>query len=294
MATSEKGAVLITGASTGIGRATALHLERKGYRVFAGVRKQEDAESIEEEGSDDLTAVKIDVANRRSIGNARNRVKRAVGDEGLKALFNNAGIGGGGPIEFMPLEDFRQVVDVNLIGQIAVTQAFLPLIRQAERPTILFTSSIGGRIASPFLSPYNATKFAIEALADCLRRELAPWGIRVVLIEPGSIDTEIWAKGRETMADRVSALDEEAKRLYGAQLARYGEVLEETAAAGIPPEKVARVVERAIRKPNPKPRYLVGTDAKIAAKLSAALPDRTFDRVLRRQMKVPEPGSTQS
>jgi NAD(P)-dependent dehydrogenase (short-subunit alcohol dehydrogenase family) len=287
MAANEKGAVLVTGASTGIGRATALLLDRKGYRVFAGFRRQEHADSLEEEASGNLTPVKIDVSSKRSISNAQNTVQRAVGDEGLAALFNNAGVASGGPIEFMDVDDLRQVLEVNVVGQVAVTQTFLPLLRKAEQPTILFTSSIGGRVASPFLSPYNVSKFGIEALSDSLRRELAPWGIRVVVIEPGSIDTEIWAKGRETMLERVRGLPEEARRLYGAQLARYGEVLQETAESGIHPEKVAEVVERAISSPNPKTRYLVGTDAKVAARISAALPDKTLDRLLRRQLKMP-------
>lgn len=291
MATNRKGSVLITGASTGIGRATALYLDRQGYRVFAGVRKQTDAQSLKEEGSDSLTPVTIDVSSRRSINSAKSEVRRVVGRDGLEALFNNAGIGRGGPIEFLDLDDLRQNLEINVVGQVAVTQAFLPLLREAEAAKIVFTSSINGRVAMPFLSPYNASKFGIEALADTLRRELAPWDIKVVVIEPGLIDTPIWAKAGDTASELIASLPPQARKLYGPQLSRVREMLREAADRGIHPDKVARVVERAIRKSNPKTRYLVGTDAKIAARLNAALPDKTFDRIVRMQTKLPKRGS---
>lgn len=291
MATNRKGSVLITGASTGIGRATALYLDRQGYRVFAGVRKQADAKSLKEEGSDSLTPVTIDVSSQRSINSAKSKVQRAVGRDGLEALFNNAGIGRGGPIEFLDLDDLRQNLEINLVGQVAVTQAFLPLLREAEAAKIVFSSSINGRVAMPFLSPYNASKFGIEALADSLRRELAPWDIKVVVIEPGLIDTPIWAKAVDTASELIGSLPPQARKLYGPQLSRMGEMLQEAADRGIHPDKVARVVERAIRKPDPKTRYLVGTDAKVAARLNAALPDKAFDRMVRLQTKLPKRGS---
>src|SRR5919109_1586684 len=202
MAGNASGAVVVTGASTGIGRATALYLDRKGYRVFAGVRKQADAKSLSDAGSDRLTPITIDVTKQRSITAARQQVERAVGDGGMAGLVNNAGVGGRGPIETMPLEDFRDVLEVNLVGQLAVTQAFLPLIRKAKG-TVVFVASIGGRVASPFMSPYNTSKFGVEALGESLRHEVKPWDIDVVIVEPGSIDTDIWAKGEETMRYRL-------------------------------------------------------------------------------------------
>ena len=286
MAGNESGAVVVTGASTGIGRATALFLDEKGYRVFAGVRKAADAESLAKEASDRLTPITIDVTEERSISSAKEEVERAVGEDGLVGLVNNAGIGRGGPIEVMPIDDFRINLEVNVVGQVAVTQAFLPLIRQGSG-TVVFIASIGGRIASPFLSPYAASKFAIEAVGEALRRELKPWDIDVAVIEPGSISTEIWNKASETAEDRVGQMSPSARRLYGKQMARYGEVIEETAKRGIPPSKVAKVIHKAIRSDKPKHRYLVGTDAKIAARLNGALPDRTFDRMLHRQLKLP-------
>jgi NAD(P)-dependent dehydrogenase (short-subunit alcohol dehydrogenase family) len=186
----------------------------------------------------------------------------------------------------MPVDSFRSTLEVNLVGQLAVTQAFLPLVRQAKG-TIVFIASIGGRIASPFLSPYNASKFALEALAESLRAEVKPWDIDVVVVEPGSIDTKIWEKGGDQLQEAQAAMPPEAKRLYGKQLKRFGELTEETASRGIPPEKVAEVIHKGIRSDKPKHRYLVGTDAKVAARLKGNLPDRAFSRLMGRQTKMP-------
>jgi NAD(P)-dependent dehydrogenase (short-subunit alcohol dehydrogenase family) len=287
MAGNESGAVVVTGASTGIGRATALLLDRKGYRVFAGIRKQADADELSRTGSDRLTSITIDVADEQSIAAARRQVAEALGDQGLVGLVNNAGVGGGGgPIEHMSLDDLRAALEVNLVGQVAVTQAFLPLIRRGKG-TIVFLASIGGRVASPFMSPYNTSKFGVEALGESLRHELRPWEIDVVVVEPGSIDTEIWGKAAETTRDRVEGMPEDARRLYGKQLTRFGEMIRETAGRGIPPEKVATVVWKAISSDNPRHRYLVGTDAKIGGRLKGVLPDRVFSRLAGRQMKMP-------
>jgi NAD(P)-dependent dehydrogenase (short-subunit alcohol dehydrogenase family) len=286
MAGNESGAVVVTGASTGIGRATALLLDNKGYRVFAGVRKQADAKSLSEEGSDRLTPITIDVTKDRSIKAARDKVQKAVGKDGLVGLVNNAGVGGGGPIEFMDLNSFRDTLEINLVGQIAVTQAFMSQIRKAKG-TVVFVASIGGRIATPFLSPYNASKFGVEALGESLRAEVKPWGIDVAVVEPGSIDTAIWAKGADTASDQVKDLSPAARRLYGKQLTRFGEVLNETADRGIHPNKVAKVIHKAIRSDKPKHRYLVGTDAKVAARLKGTLPERTFSKMVARQTKMP-------
>jgi NAD(P)-dependent dehydrogenase (short-subunit alcohol dehydrogenase family) len=286
MAGNASGAVVVTGASTGIGRATALLLDAEGYRVFAGVRKEADARELGKDGSDRLTPITIDVTDASQIESARQEVADAVGDAGLVGLVNNAGVGGGGPIEFMPLDELRDTLEVNLIGQVAVSQAFIPLIRRGKG-TIVFIASIGGRVASPFMSPYNTSKFAIEALGESLRHELRPWGIDVAVVEPGSIDTEIWSKGNEQLREQVGEMPEDARRLYGRQVTRFGEVLNETASRGIAPEKVAEVIHKAIASDKPKHRYLVGTDAKIGARLKGTLPDRTFSKLAARQMKMP-------
>ena len=286
MAGNASGAVLVTGTSSGIGRATALLLDAEGYRVFAGVRKEADGRELSQACSDRLTPVTIDVTDAGHIESAREQLAEAVGGEGLVGLVNNAGVGGGGPIEFMPLDELRRTIEINLIGQVAVTQACIPLLRRAKG-TIVFIASIGGRVASPFMSPYNTSKFAIEALGESLRHELRPWEIDVTVVEPGSIDTEIWSKGNEQIRERLDEMPEDARRLYGRQITRFGEVLNETASRGIPAEKVAEVVHKAIASDNPKHRYLVGTDAKIGARLKGTLPDRTFSKLAARQMKMP-------
>ena len=286
MTPNATGAVVVTGASTGIGRATALRLDAEGYSVFAGVRKEEHARDLAQAGSDRLTPVTLDVTETDQIESTREQVAEAVGDRGVVGLVNNAGVGGGGPIEFMPLDELRTTLEVNLIGQVAVTQAFIPLIRRGKG-TIVFIASIGGRVASPFMSPYNTSKFAIEALGESLRHELRPWGIEVVVVEPGSIDTEIWSKGNEQIRERLGEMPEDARRLYGPQMTRFGEVINETASRGIPPEKVAEVIHSAIGSEKPKHRYLVGTDAKIGARLKGTLPDRTFSKLAARQLKMP-------
>jgi len=286
MAGNTSGAVVVTGASTGIGRATALYLDKKGYRVFAGVRKDEDAKSLKEAGSDQLKPIKIDVTKERSVAAAARNVKRVLGDEGLVGLVNNAGVGGGGPVEFVPVDDFRNTLEVNVVGQVAVTQAFLPLIRKAKG-TVVFIASIGGRIASPFLSSYSASKFAVEALGDSLRREVSPWNIDVVVVEPGTIATEIWSKGKDALQETTAAMPADAVRLYGPQLQAWSQTfMGEGDTQGISPDKVARVIHKGIAKDKPKPRYLVGADAKIGAKIHRAVPTRTFDRMARRRFKL--------
>ncbi len=287
MARKEKGAVVVTGASTGIGRATALHLDELGYRVFAGIRKQRDAKGLRKEGSQRLAPISIDVTKRRSIAAARAKVQRAVGRSGLTALVNNAGIASAGPVEHLAVEEFRRVVETNLIGQYAVTQEFLPLIRRGQG-TIVFNTSIGGRVATPFMSPYNASKFGLEALADSLRRELKPWEIDVVVVEPGSIATPIWEKGVENYQRAEANFGREAKRLYGKQIEAMVEASRETAERGIEPEAVAKVIGRAIKRRRPRTRYLVGIDAKIMRRVSSVLSDRMADRAIRRSMKLPD------
>ena len=287
MAGNKSGAVVVTGASTGIGRATALLLDKNGYRVFAGVRKQADAKELQEAGSDRLVPITIDVTMERSIASAKQKVQGAVGKDGLVGLVNNAGTGGGGgPIEYMNIKDLRSTLDVNLIGQVEVTQAFIPLIRKGKG-TIVFMASIGGRIANPFMSPYNVSKFGLEGLGESLRHELKPWDIDVAVIEPGSIDTGIWEKGAKAAEDRVASATPEAKRLYGKQMGRFRELIGETASRGIPPEKVAKAVWKAIRSDNPRHRYLVGADARIGARLKGNLPDRTFSKVVGGRFKMP-------
>jgi NAD(P)-dependent dehydrogenase (short-subunit alcohol dehydrogenase family) len=279
MSSATRGAVVITGSSTGIGRAAALHLDELGFQVFAGVRKEIDGDSLREAASDRLEPLILDVTNAEQISNAAGRVREAT-DGRVIGLVNNAGVGAGGPIEVLDLDDFRRSIEVNLTGQIAVTQAFLPQLRDAKG-RIVFVSSIGGLMANPFLSPYHASKFAIEAVGDSLRQEVRGQGISVSIIEPGSIATEIWDKGEDTAARLRAGLDPDAERLYGRALDRFAELGKEAGAQGIPPQKVAEAIAHALTAARPRTRYLVGRDARIRA-VVARLPDRLRDRLVAR------------
>jgi NAD(P)-dependent dehydrogenase (short-subunit alcohol dehydrogenase family) len=275
--------VLVTGASTGIGRATALRLDGSGWKVFAGLRKEKDADGLRAEASPNLVPVILDVTEPEQIAAAAERIDRES-DGGLQGLVNNAGVAVPGPLETIPLDDLRHQLEVNLVAYVAVTQAMLPQIRRAEG-RVVFLASIGGRIAFPFGGPYHASKFATEAIGDVFRQELRPWGIEVAIIEPGSIDTPIWERGQEK-ADEVEAKSPQTNLLYGAAIDRFRKVIEETAERGIPPEKVAKAIAHALESKRPKTRYLVGLDAKIQARIQPLIPTRLFDRIVARQLNL--------
>jgi NAD(P)-dependent dehydrogenase (short-subunit alcohol dehydrogenase family) len=276
---------LVTGASTGIGRATALRLDSAGWRVFAGVRKEADAEALRSAGSARLTPVTIDVTDPAQIAAAVEQIGAAVGDAGLDGLVNNAGVAIPSPLETMPIEDFRRQVEVNLTGQVAVTQALLPQIR-AAKGRVVFISSIGGRIAFPFTGAYHAAKFGVEAVGDVFRQELRGWGISVSIVEPGSIDTPIWDRGT-TAADEISErVGGSQEALYGKAIERYRKLMKKTGERGIPPEKVAAAVEHALSASRPRARYLVGLDAKIQARLKIVIPTPVWDRIVARMMGI--------
>jgi NAD(P)-dependent dehydrogenase (short-subunit alcohol dehydrogenase family) len=259
--------VLVTGASSGIGAACAERLARSGWRVLAGVRREGDAPAGTEE-------VLLDVTDKDQIRAAAARV-----DE-LQGLVNNAGIAAAGPLEFLPVEVFRHQLEVNVTGQVAVTQALLPALRSG-RGRIVFMGSIAGKSALPFLGAYGASKHALEAIADSLRVELSPWGIGVTIVEPGTIKTPIWTRSSERADELLETIDERFDELYGSTIARFRRIALARGAAGAPPEKVAKVVEEALTASRPPTRRLVGRDARIRAAFEL-LPDRMRDRVLRR------------
>lgn len=274
--------VLITGASTGIGRACALRLDSKGWRVFAGVRKPEDGDALKAAASEQLAAVMIDVADRESIDQASRVIEEAVGGAGLAALVNNAGITIQGPLEYLPLDELRRQLEVNVVGQLAVTQAFLPLIHQS-RGRIVFMGSVGGRSPSlPFLGPYIASKYALEAIAESLRLELLSAGIKVSIIEPGTIKTPLWEKGYADV-DRITEwIPSDERQRYLPAMARSAEFARKTEQRGIAPEKVAEKVEHALISARPRIHYLVGADARVRTWVEANLPKPVRDRVLKR------------
>jgi NAD(P)-dependent dehydrogenase (short-subunit alcohol dehydrogenase family) len=270
--------VLVTGASTGIGRACALRLDRLGHRVYAGVRTQEHAKQLRELGSDRLVPLVLDVTDHEQIEQAATRISA---DGGLAGLVNNAGIALGGPLEYLPLDIWRQQLEVNVIGQVAVTKAMLPLIRSGSG-RVVFIGSIGGKVATMLIGPYCASKFAIEAIGEALRHELHPWGIHVSVVEPGAIKTQIWEKARQ-YADRVEKdLPAEAIEAYAAHLATLRKSLDMQDRQAADPAKVAKAVEHALFTRRPKTRYVIGTDARIQSALVRCLPDKPREAIIRR------------
>jgi NAD(P)-dependent dehydrogenase (short-subunit alcohol dehydrogenase family) len=267
--------VVITGASTGIGRDCALHLDKIGWRVFAGVRKQADAESLRDAVSGRLAPLILDVTDAESIKAAVELIEDAVSPKGLSGLVNNAGIGRGGPQEFLDLADVRETFEVNFFGVIAVTRALLPLLR-AGQGRIVNMSSISGLVAAPFLSPYSASKFALEALSDALRLELSPWNIHVAIIEPGAIDTPIWTKSEDILKNLLARAPRQAVDLYGGVFAGLGDRLKPH---GISPKKVTNAVAHALVSKHPKTRYAIGAEGQ-AVRLARFLPDRLRDAMI--------------
>ena len=267
--------VLITGASTGIGEATAHHLKELGFDAVGAVRRPEDAERLRSAG---LRTVTLDVTDPESIAAAG----AALGDRPLAGLVNNAGIAVAAPIEFLPLEQLRDQLEVNLIGQVAVTQRLLPALR-AARGRVVNVSSIGGRVALPLVGAYNMSKFALEGFSDSLRRELRPQGVDVVVIEPGGVKTPIWNKGNELAADLQAGMPPEAARLYGPMVqALRAQTVKIERERGIDPGEVAKAIATALTARRPRARYLVGRDARLRARVAALLPDRVMDRVIAR------------
>ncbi len=274
--------VVVTGASKGIGRATVLQLGQRGFHVFAGVRQLEDGEALVAEGGSAIIPLQMDVTDQQQIAAAAVLVREQVGEDGLAGLVNNAGIAVAAPLEFIPLDELRNQLEVNVIGQMGVTQALLPLLRGAKG-RIINISSMGGRIAGPWTGPYHASKFALEALTDTLRQELAPWGIHVVSIEPGAVATPIWETSLRRARHIVDQLPAHAHQLYGTQLQQRIARAERNIEVGIPPAQVAAVILTALTARRPRTRYAVGFDANLVVHLLARLPDRWRDWLIARQ-----------
>lgn len=275
--------VMVTGTSTGIGAAAAAHLADQGFDVFAGVRD----DGGEPAADDRLTRIVLDVTDAESIASAAAAVADAVGDAGLAGLVNNAGIVKPGPLEHQPLDDFREQLEVNLVGQVAVTQAFLPLVRKG-RGRIVNVGSIGGHMVLPLHGAYSASKFGMEAVSDALRLELRQWGIHVSLVDPGATETAIFGK---TIAeiDRVrETLDADEITRYDELIAAVRSLVEKTAAGAAPASTLAEAIGDAMTAKRPKSRYLAGHGARATVELSR-LPDRAKDALLAKEVGLPEP-----
>jgi NAD(P)-dependent dehydrogenase (short-subunit alcohol dehydrogenase family) len=275
------GLVLVTGASSGIGEACALRLSRGGRRVLAGVRKGEDGERLSEAGHGRIEPVTLDVTDADSIAALSERLREEV----LDGLVNNAGIAISMPLELLPLDELRRQLEVNLVGQVAVTKAALQALRRAHG-RIVNVGSIAGRSALPFLGAYAATKHALEAVTDAFRMELQPFGIEVVIVEPGTIATPIWRKGAESFERLLPEVSADVAALYRSRMSAFRKAAAAAGRRGEPADEVAKVVETALTVRRPKTRYRVGRDARRRA-LVELLPDRARDRVYDRALLRP-------
>jgi NAD(P)-dependent dehydrogenase (short-subunit alcohol dehydrogenase family) len=291
---------LITGTSSGIGKAIALRLAAEGVKVFAGVRRPADGEALITEASQlpagsarksgRITPVILDVTNSISIQNAVNQVREETGSDGLWALINNAGVAVGGPVEEVSAADWGRQFDINFFGWIEVIRAALPLLRKGVQsqgihiPRLILVSSIGGRVAQPFLAPYTCSKAAVTALGDSLRLELRRQGIGVSVIEPGAIATPIWRKGEVSLAE--FGPNHPARKLYAGEIEGLRKTANQVASAAIPPERAAEVIFHALTAQLAPARVLIGQDARIAALLKRWLPTKWFDFLLMRQFHI--------
>lgn len=273
-------AVLVTGASTGIGRATALALDAHGFRVLAGVRRERDGEALREVAPR-LEPLLLDVADAASRASAAAALEAALGDAGLAGLVNNAGIAVAGPLEFLDLDRLRAQLEVNVIGLVGVTQICMPSLRRAGG-RIVHIGSSSGYVAAPLMGAYSASKYAVEAISDSQRRELADSGVGVSLVEPGAIATPIWEKGLAQGDELMKQMPARAHELYGPAIERLRQYAREGNARAIPAERVADAVVHALTAARPRTRYRVGRDAQLQWWLSRILPDRAADALIAR------------
>lgn len=281
-----RGAVLITGASTGIGADCARRLDRMGFTVFAGVRNPADGEALRAKASERLVPVRLDVTSQSEVEAAVAMVSESEGAEGLLGLVNNAGTAVAGPQEYLTEQDWRDAFEVNVFGTAAMTAACLPLLRQA-RGRIVNISSLAGKVAMPFFAPYAASKHAMEAMSDALRVELQPWGMHVGVVEPGSIATPIWEKGVGRARGIRAEMPPAAEERYGETMERMLKGAAKLGEKGGPTKDVSRAIIHALTATRPRTRYVVGRDARIAISATRFMPDRLRDRFVTKTTKVP-------
>ena len=284
---TDRGIVMITGSSTGIGAATASRLADDGFSVFAGVRSEADAKAVRDHPSGALTPLLLDITSAAMIDAAAKKVAATVGDRGLAGIVNNAGIVRPGPLEFQPMGDFRAQLEVNLFGHLAVTQAFLPLIRRGHG-RIVNVGSIGGRLVLPLHGAYSASKFAMEAVSDALRLELRQWGIHVSLVDPGGSQSAIFGKTLAAIDEMAQGLHDRGIDAYDAQIDAITALVEKTADDADPADHVARAVADALTAKRPKTRYLAGKGAKAVGVIARTLPDHLKDLAVAHEAGLPE------
>jgi len=265
--------VVITGAGSGIGAATTVQLDQEGWRVFAGVHERHEAEVLDRQTSERVTVHGLDITSADSIREFAGEVDLALGGQGLTALVDNAGKGILGPLETMPLQDLRDQLEVNVIGQVAVTREFLPALRRADGSRIVLVGSIGGLVATGFGGAYNASKYALEAIADAWRQELRPEGIQVVIVEPGPVATPIWSKAAKTL----DALPPNS--VYDVRLEALREKVKQKGKESAGPHEAVDLIRRAVTADRPRTRYANGLTTNVLPTLRRLVPDRIFDRL---------------
>jgi NAD(P)-dependent dehydrogenase (short-subunit alcohol dehydrogenase family) len=290
MSTCTRAHILVTGASSGIGRATALRLAAHGHHVYAGVRKPADGTAVAAAAAGELTPLPLDVTDAAQIKAAVDAIAEHAGKAGLAGLVNNAGVGVFGPLEFTDIEAFRRQLDVNVTGQLAVTQAFLPLLRRA-RGRVVMIGSIGARFTPPFIGPLAASKGTLATMSTALRQELAPFDVRVALVEPGSIRSEAVGKLDADARQIMSEASPEERALYQEAFFHLISFFSTLHHRGSAPDAVARVVEHALTTARPRARYLAGRNARRMALVAALLPAAAQDVLRRRLAHQPAPAS---
>ncbi|HWA65678.1 MAG TPA: SDR family NAD(P)-dependent oxidoreductase [Mycobacteriales bacterium] len=267
--------VLVTGASRGIGRATVERLVREGRTVVAAVRRDSDASSLVDEFGVRVQPVLLDIADPKQLASLDSRLPEA-----LDAVVNNAGIVVGGPVEAVALDELRRQLEVNLVGQVAVTQLVLPRLRRS-RGRIVFVSSVSGRIVTPMTGAYNASKFALEAIADAMRMELWPWRIEVSVVEPAQTDTDMWRHADDQLEESVAAVPQHQRELYAQHIEGFRRAIPKSQKLATPAADVADCIFRALTERKPRPRYIVGAMPRLQYRTSRLLPTRVLDAVIR-------------
>jgi NAD(P)-dependent dehydrogenase (short-subunit alcohol dehydrogenase family) len=290
MSTCTNPHVLVTGASSGIGRATTARLATSGYHVFAGVRKHADGAALAEAATGEVTPVILDVTDAQQITSAVKTISDHVCDIGLAGLVNNAGIGVIGPLELIPVEQFRRQLEVNVTGQLAITQAALPLLRRAHG-RIVMIGSIGARFTPPFVGPLAASKSTLKTMSDALRQELAPWDIRVTVVEPGSIRSEAVDKFESDARAVLDGATPDNRALYESAFLHLVDFFAGIHEKGSSPDVVAETVEHALRAARPRSRYLSGKNARPMAMVARLLPASVQDALRRKLAHQPAPGA---
>lgn len=285
MPTQPLPAVVITGVSTGIGYATAQFLSKRRFQVFGSVRSEADAERTRRELGENFTPLNFDVRDGESVRAAAELVQEKLGNERLAALINNAGIEVPGPLAYLPVDEFRLQLEVNLVAVLTVTQAFLPALgidpdRVGTPGRIINISSVLGRMAVPFVGAYCASKFGLEGFSDTLRRELMLFGIDVILLEPGAVVTPIWDKAEGKVVARFAGTP------YDRSLARFADTALKSGRAGFPAEKVAKLIERILLAKRPRPRYAIVPNHFVEYTIPRHLPTRTLDYLIAKFLSI--------